>query len=186
MIVNFLPIRVIFQFCLFILLLIKLRGLLRTHIIPALKNYRQQADEKRFTLQEQHAILITQKKQLATQFLQQEKQLALLTAKLEKWYLGWLEEQAEKKKEFEARKEKIIVEIRTQDKVVAHRRACRQYTEQTLQQAAGQLQRNPNDSNAQRFFTRTVEKLSSLATTSDDTIDENDTINKEDNAQTDA
>jgi hypothetical protein len=174
-IITFIPVRVIFHLTLFVLLLIKLRGLLRVHIIPALKNYRQQADEKRFTLQEKHAILITQKKQLATQFLQQEKQLALLTTKLEAWYLAWLREQEEKKKEFEARQKKISEEMRMQDKMVAYKRSCRQHTEKILAQTIEQLRSNPNTPQVQQFFARATEKISALSSQK-----------KEDNAQADA
>lgn len=172
---SFTLIKILFQLALFVLLIIKVRMLTKKHVIPALKNYQLQTDEKRFTLQEQHAILITQKKQLATQFLQQEKQLALLTAKLEKWYLGWQEEQARKKKEFEEREKKIAQNIKEQSKRVSYKRSRRRYTEQAIDKVAEQLGRNPRDPHTQRFFEHTVEKVQTLAPSP-----------KEDHAQTDA
>jgi len=70
---------------LFGLFCIKARGLIIGYLKPFLDKYRHTIDEHWTTLQEQHMVLIAQKKQLATQFLQQEKQIALLTAKLEQW-----------------------------------------------------------------------------------------------------
>lgn len=69
----------------FILFCIKMYWLIATYILPFLVKYREQAHERWFSLQEKHLVLVAKKKQLATQFLQQEKQIALLTAKLESW-----------------------------------------------------------------------------------------------------
>ena len=173
--VDFSLIKILFQLSLFVLLLIKLRYLTRLYIIPALHNYQQEGNEKRFTLQEQHAILVTQKKQLATQFLQQEKQLALLTSKLEKWYKGWQELQKTKEKEFEEREKKIAHLIEEQHKNVLHKRACRNYTEAALDTAQEQLQRSGTTPQTAAFFENATEHASSL---------KNPT--KDDDAETDA
>lgn len=71
---------------LFILFCIKFWGLCSTYVIPYLKKQKNEKNEQFTALQEQHLVLVSQKKQLATQFLQQEKQIALLTAKLESWH----------------------------------------------------------------------------------------------------
>ncbi len=75
------------QLALFVLFIIKAWKLLRDQVLPRLKAYRQAVYQKWMQLQEEHLLLVSQKKQLATQFLQQEKQIALLTAKLESWHL---------------------------------------------------------------------------------------------------
>lgn len=72
---------------LFVLFSIKFVGLVRSKVVPLLRTWKNQHDQEWFALQEKHLVLVAQKKQLATQFLQQEKQIALLTAKLEAWHL---------------------------------------------------------------------------------------------------
>ena len=83
--------------------------------------------------------------------------------------------QEEKRKEFEARQQKIIEGVRAQDKVVAYKRSCRQYTEKILMDVATQLQQNPHDQNVQQFFDRSIEKINTLRSQK-----------KEDDAQTNA
>lgn len=84
---------------LFVLFCIKMRGVFVRYIIPYLEKHRQEVDERWFALQEKHLVLVSRKKQLATQFLQQEKQIALLTAKLEAWHLVCSNKQREKEHE---------------------------------------------------------------------------------------
>ena len=72
---------------LFVLFSIKFIGIIRSTIIPFLQQSKDESHQKWSLLQEKHLVLVAQKKQLATQFLQQEKQIALLTAKLEVWHL---------------------------------------------------------------------------------------------------
>jgi len=71
----------------FVLFSIKFWGLIKAKVVPLLRTWKHEQDQEWFALQEKHLVLVAQKKQLATQFLQQEKQIALLTAKLETWHL---------------------------------------------------------------------------------------------------
>jgi len=72
---------------LFVLFCIKMRWLFAEYILPFLRKQQQETHERWVALQEKHLVLVARKKQLATQFLQQEKQIALLTAKLESWHI---------------------------------------------------------------------------------------------------
>ncbi len=81
---------------LFVLFAIKFLGLVKSWVIPFLQEKKNEKDQEWFALQEKHLVLVAQKKQLATQFLQQEKQIALLTAKLETWHIAANNKQRER------------------------------------------------------------------------------------------
>ena len=124
MVIDFSIINIAFEATLFVLFLIRGIGMLKQYLIPALKQHQQDINEKRFDLQEQHAILIVNKKQLATQFLQQEKQIALLTAKLETWYKMWENKQKQRKEFFEKQAVAIAAHQTEQEQAIAERHAA--------------------------------------------------------------
>lgn len=117
-------INVAFQLTLFILFAIKAYGGIKGHIIPFLRSHQQEENEKWFILQEQHAVLISKKKSLATQFLQQEKQIALLSAKLETWYTAWKNKEKERARFFEEQAQNIANKRTTQERNIANYRAA--------------------------------------------------------------
>lgn len=88
-------VRVAANLVIFVLFCIKFRGFIEGMVLPYLRSYRQELEQHWFALQEKHLVLVSKKKQLATQFLQQEKQIALLTAKLESWRLVCAHKQQE-------------------------------------------------------------------------------------------
>lgn len=143
----------------FILFSIKARGLITTYLIPYLKESRQADIEKQFTLEEHNAILIVQKKQLATQFLQQEKQLSLLSAKLEHWYSNWRAHQEEKKAALAQRNREIFLKLSQQ---AQNRQDTRQYREQ-IREALSELEKDLPAGHAhietkKAFFTLAVDQ----------------------------
>lgn len=151
----------LFQATLFCLFLIKAVGLVKAYLVPQLKAAQQESHERMFTLQEKHAILIAKKKQLATQFLQQEKQIALLTAKLEAWYVAWKDTQHKKQQAFDAQARKSMERYAEQDKRVQERRIAGQASKQILANAEKTLQ---NDLSAlhKSFCDHATEKLSPI------------------------
>lgn len=137
--VDFSFINIAFEAALFILFLIKIRQLVRTIVIPMLHQYQQETNEKWFALQEQHAVLIAKKKHLATLFLQQEKQISLLTAKLETWYKMWQDRQKQQKEFFEQRAQKTA-EGQTEQKLrIQEQRAAATAGRAVLEQVVSRL-----------------------------------------------
>ena len=137
-----------FQCVLFILFLIRAHQGVRDYIVPLLRQTQQDTNEKWFALQERHAILIARKKQLATQFLQQEKQISLLTAKLETWYKKWQGKQEAQKAFFEEQARKIAAHRTAQEHTVVQRRTAAAVSSrilanvsQTLKKQAPSLQK---------------------------------------------
>jgi hypothetical protein len=105
---------VAFQITLFILFALKFVDLIRTYVIPALQDMRDEVEENWRTLREQRSVADAGKKQKATQFLQQEKQIALLTAKLASWHLIRERKQAERKTAHEERSKAIAARYEEQ------------------------------------------------------------------------
>lgn len=129
----------LFQFTLLGLFLIKAIGMVRQFVVPHLKNVQQESNEKWFSLQEKHAVLIAKKKNMATQFLQQEKQISLLTAKLEAWYAAWKNTQLKRQQTFDDHAKKSVLRQAEQDKRVQEHRAAGRISRQVLAQTEEQL-----------------------------------------------
>lgn len=137
--VDFSFLSIAFEGALFILFLIKIRQLFHTMIVPMLNQHQQQTNEKWFALQEQHAVLIAKKKHLATLFLQQEKQISLLTAKLETWYKMWQDRQAQQKEFFEVRAQETAQRRAEQKLRTLEQRAAAIAGREILNQVASRL-----------------------------------------------
>lgn len=73
------------EIALFALLVIKSVQIVSSRLRPLLKETQKELSHQWVSLHEKHAVLIHKKKNMATLFLQQEKQLALLSARLEEW-----------------------------------------------------------------------------------------------------
>lgn len=99
---------VLFQITLFILFSIKALGVIHSYVIPALSRMKQDAQRRWCTLREQRLVATELKKQLASQFLKQEKQIALLAAKLAAWHSSWEEKELARQATREQRAREII------------------------------------------------------------------------------
>lgn len=75
------------EYALFGLLAIKSYQLITKHVIPALKQMQRDAGSHWIRLHEKHSILISKKKDIATLFLHQEKQLSLLSTRISDWQI---------------------------------------------------------------------------------------------------
>lgn len=140
---DFSLLNIAFEATLFVLFLIRGSQMLHQYLIPALKRHQQGINEKWFGLQEQHAVLISHKKQLATQFLQQEKQIVLLSSKLETWYKMWEKKQEEKKKFFEKKNKALLKNRIEQENLIAQRRTASQVGRKVLEKTIATLASDP-------------------------------------------
>jgi len=149
------------QIMLFVLFCMKAWGLLRDHIIPRLREHKQALYEKWMQLQEQHLLLVSQKKQLATQFLQQEKQIALLTAKLESWHLICYHKEKERESMVADRARMMNERAALQQHAVAQTRIASQAGQDLVVMVTEDACRDA-DILFDQYFERAVEKLSSM------------------------
>jgi hypothetical protein len=117
---------------LFVLFAIKFVGLVKNSLVPLLHDLKNERDQSWLALQEKHWVLVSQKKQLATQFLQQEKQIALLTAKLETWHLVCKHKQQEKEHQIADRAQIMNERAALQQYNCAQRRLIVQSGEQVI------------------------------------------------------
>ncbi|MEI7580430.1 MAG: hypothetical protein WCJ17_01395 [bacterium] len=147
------------QLILFFLFLIKAWGLLQDYILPRLREYKQHVYEKWMHLQEEHLLLVSQKKQLATQFLQQEKQIALLTAKLESWHLICYHKEKERENILNDRARLMNERAAVQQHVTAQIRLASQAGQDLVAMVAESVERDAHVLFDQ-YLVRAVEKLS--------------------------
>lgn len=147
-----------FQCVLLVMFVIKARGILKNFVMPHLKGIQQESNEKWFSLQEKHAILIAKKKHMATQFLQQEKQISLLTAKLEAWYAAWKNTQIQRQKTFDVQAHKSALRRVEQDRLVQERRAAGRLSKEMLAQTQLEVEKNLKKINT-AYTSQALEKL---------------------------
>lgn len=162
MVIDFSLVNIAFEATLFVLFLIRGSAMIKNYMIPALKQHQQDINEKWFDLQEQHAVLIANKKQLATQFLQQEKQIALLTSKLETWYKMWENKQQQRKDFFEKQASAIADHQAAQERAIAERRVASQAGQKMIKRA---LETMTEDAKLKKAYNKTaIKNLASLST----------------------
>jgi len=145
----------------FVLFCIKAYGAIIKYVIPFLEKRRQETDERWFALQEKHMVLVAKKKQLATQFLQQEKQIALLTAKLEAWHLICSNKQRERERAITEREELMNVRAALQQQMVAKRQLVAQTVEKILKETEQQA-RQEAELLFPRYMHRAQQQLSTI------------------------
>lgn len=149
------------QLMLFVLFLIKAWGLLREHVLPRLKEHKQALYQKWMQLQEEHLLLVSQKKQLATQFLQQEKQIALLTAKLESWHLICYHKEKERESLIAERARMINERAAQQQHAAAQVRLASQAGQDLVAMVTESVSRE-SDVLFDRYLAHATQKLSSI------------------------
>lgn len=86
---NFSFLSIVFELTLFVIVATKIYSLYKRYILPLIKQIIRKNKEFLLDLQEKISVLAFQKKTASSQLLQQEKQIALLYVKLDKWYKGW-------------------------------------------------------------------------------------------------
>ena len=153
---------VLFHFTLFGLLLIKLRTLGKAYIIPMIVSLRKELVSRWYHLQEEHSVVVTKKKQLATQFLRQEKQLALLSSKLETWYKAVLARQEKEKQFFIKQNEKIARLFKEQQKRVTDAQRCKKLTKQALAELKKELASKGQCAQREKFLHETLKAVHTL------------------------
>lgn len=141
----------------FILFCIKMYWLITEYIIPFLAKHREEASERWFSLQERHLVLVAKKKQLATQFLQQEKQIALLSAKLEAWHFICRNKALEKEREIAARSDAMHERATIQQYTVARRELVKKTAEAVLVDIRSRVTEETEDLFAQYLARAQVE-----------------------------
>lgn len=145
----------------FVLFCIKAYGAIIKYVIPFLEKRRQESDERWFALQEKHMILVSKKKQLATQFLQQEKQIALLTAKLEAWHLICSNKQRERERIIAEREESMNMRAALQQQAVAQERLVAETVEGILTEALSKAEKEA-DVLFPQYMSRAQKQLSGV------------------------
>jgi hypothetical protein len=149
------------QLLLFVLFLVKAWGLLQEYVLPRLREHKQDSYEKWMQLQEEHLLLVSQKKQLATQFLQQEKQIALLTAKLESWHLICYHKEKERESMVADRARIINERAAHQQNAAAQARLAAQAGRDLVSMVTESVQRD-TDALFGRYMTAAAGKLASM------------------------
>jgi len=147
------------QLLLFVLFSIKFWGLCSEYVIPFLRKYRDQRNEQWTALQEQHLVLVSRKKQLATQFLQQEKQIALLTAKLESWHVICYYKQKERESLLLDRAQLMNERAAAQQHTAAQARLAAQAGQEIVRMVIESVVQNP-EAFSDQYIERGCEQLS--------------------------
>jgi len=145
----------------FVLFCIKAYGVCVQYLIPLLEKRRQEINERWFALQEKHLVLVSKKKQLATQFLQQEKQIALLTAKLEAWHLVCTNKQQEREQALAERAQAMNERAALQQYTLAERELVAATVKEVLAGVAQEMQKNTEAAFAQ-YMSRAKVQLSGV------------------------
>jgi len=152
----------LFHITLFGLLFIKLRNAVNSIIIPYITGYQADLYKKWFSLQKTNAILIKKKKQLATQFLQQEKQIALLATKLETWYASQQEKQKQQKQVFDEQAQKVIERHAQQQAIIRQYKLQQEFCAQTLKELEQHLNIGTNKHQKEKFFAASIKQAIAL------------------------
>jgi hypothetical protein len=145
----------------FVLFCIKAYGAFVQYVIPLLEKRRHEINERWFALQEKHLVIVSKKKQLATQFLQQEKQIALLTAKLEAWHLVCVNKKQERERAIAERTQAMNERAAIQQHTLAERELVATTVKKVLDEVAQEMRKN-TESTFVQYMSRAKIQLSGV------------------------
>jgi len=151
---------VIFHFTLFGLLVVKLHELAKQYLLPLLVKIQKGITQKWRGLEKEHAIVVVKKKNLATQFLQQEKQLALLSSKLEKWYEAMLIRQNREVELSKKLNKKTDLRYKEQQKRMAEKSIVERTTKNVISDIKKELLHKNTAAQKELFLHLALKKLS--------------------------
>lgn len=153
---------ILFEWSLFILLSIRLRDLLKKYIIPGLQEYIRDLNKKWLSLQEQNAVLVSKKKSMASLFLQQEKQISLLSSKLHNWYEKWSAKERAQQESYQEQAKRVQELIKKQQANHAYQKQVTALFKEISESAREELINKLRTEEKSLYLKDALKKLSEL------------------------
>lgn len=161
---NYDVISIAFEVLFFFFLTLRLYSLGKQYIIPLLKEEKENECKKVVDLTTEHGELALQKKAIATQFLHQEKQIALLASKLERWYVAWQKKEADKQRQFTQHGQVAIEQLQRQYKNFFLEK---QYINESLQlitELKKELETGAHEAFQKHYFDKALAQFNTIST----------------------